>query len=84
MARPLDYLALRDRAQEAESLLGHKIFAEAVAQVRANILVTILASPINDPGILKLHTKAKVLDELVGELKTMVTDLKMARKPEGE
>jgi hypothetical protein len=75
-------LALRDRAQEAESLLGHKIFAEAVAQVRSSILIRILASPINDPEILKLHAKAKALDELIGELKTMVTDLKMAKKPE--
>lgn len=81
MARPLDYLALRDRAQEAESLLGHRIFAEAVAQVRSGILVQILAAPVNDPRILTLHSKAKVLDELIGELKTMVTDLKMA-KPE--
>lgn len=84
MARPLDYLALRDRAQEAESLLGHRIFNDAVAQVRAGILVRILALPINDPEILRLHAKAKALDELIGELKTMVTDLKMARKPEGE
>ncbi len=82
MARPQDYSALRDRAQEAESLLGHRIFADAVAQVRAGILVNILASQVNDPAILTLHMKAKVLDELVGELKTMVTDLKMAKRPE--
>jgi len=81
--RPRDFLALEDRAKEAESLLGHRIFNEAVAKVRANILVRILAAPINDPAILQLQAKAKVLDELIGELKTMVTDVKMAKKPEG-
>ena len=80
MARPQDYLALQDRAQQAESLLGHAIFNEAVEELEAQYLEQLRLQPINSPRVLELHARLKVLQEIVGELRSMVTDVKMARK----
>lgn len=80
MARPQDYLALQDRAQQAESLLGHAIFNEAVEELDAKYLEQLRLQPINSTKVLEIHAKIKVLQEIVGELRSMVTDVKMARK----
>ena len=81
MAR-LDYSALQDRAADAGSLLGHKIFQEAVASLRESILTRLLLLPVGDPKVVELHAKAKLIDEVVAELRSFVTDLKMAKKSE--
>ena len=78
-----DYSALEDRAKEAESLLGHKIFGAAVAELRRSLVLQMLACPMNDPKLLIIHGKAKLLDELVGELKSIANEIKIARRPEG-
>ena len=75
-----DSLEAQDRAREAESLLGHRIFGEAVINMRRSIVERWLALPIGDPKLLELHMKAKVLDELVGELRSFVTEIKIRRQ----
>lgn len=72
----------RDRAEEAQSLLGHAIFNEAVAGLRRSIVERILAAPVGDPKVVELHTKAKILDELVGELRSYVSATKVRRQQE--
>lgn len=72
----------QDRAKEAESLLGHRIFGEAVQSLRRSIVERFLAAPIGDPKLAELHMRAKVLDELVGELRSFVTETKIRRQSE--
>lgn len=83
MDRRQDYSALEDRAKEAESLLGHRIFGAAVSELRRTLVLQILACPANDPKIMSIHAKAKLLDELIGELKSIANEIKMVRRPEG-
>jgi hypothetical protein len=85
MAHQLDFLALEDRAKEAESLLGHAIFGEAVRALRQDYLNRMEACP---PGqseaLLYNHTKLKVLSEVVTSLQTFVNDYKFAAKKQHE
>ena len=78
----MDFLTRKDRAQEAESLLGHRIFGEAVQQLRETYLGQIEALPVNAPGLIHLHTKLKVLAEVVGELRSISADPRFARTNE--
>lgn len=80
MARPQDFSQLRDRAREAHSLLGHSIFNAAVDQLKQTYMQRLLALPAGDPKVIELHAKARMIDELVGELRSMVNDLKFAKK----
>lgn len=82
LARPQDFSRLQDRASEAGSLLGHKVFAEAVEGLKLTYMQRLIALPVGDPKIVELHAKARMLDELVGELRSMVSDLRFAKKPE--
>lgn len=76
----MDPLQERDRAEEAQSLLGHAVFGEAVQGLRKSLLERMIAAPAGDPSIVALHTKAKLLDELVGELRSYVAATKVRRK----
>ena len=85
MAHQLDFLALEDRAKEAESLLGHAVFGEAVRAVRQNYLTEMEACPLGQAERLALaHTKIKVLGDVVSALQTMVADYKFAIKRQKE
>lgn len=75
----MDRLEEEDRAREAGSLLGHRVFVEAVAGLRRSIIERLLVLPAGDPKVSELHTKAKVLDELVGELRSYVAATKVRR-----
>jgi hypothetical protein len=68
-----------ERSQEAESLLGHAIFKDAVLQLRRSIFERLIALPAGDPKVVELHTRAKVLDEIVGELRTIANEIKFRR-----
>jgi hypothetical protein len=72
-----------ERAQEAESLLGHAIFGEAVLELRRSIFERLLAQPIGSDEVVTLHMKAKLLDELVGELRSVVNAIRV-RQPQKE
>lgn len=81
MAR-LDYSVRLDRAAEAQSLLGHRIFGEALASLRLRYMDQIAALPVGSDKIIPLHTKLKLIDEFVGELGAVVADAKIDRKPD--
>ena len=48
-------------------------------QLRRDILAKLLSLPAGDPKVIELHTKAKLLDELVGELRSIANDIKFRR-----
>lgn len=77
---PRDALSRAERAQEAQSLLSHPIFGEAVLILRRSLLERMLAQPAGAPSVIELHTKAKLLDELVGELRVIANDLKFKKR----
>lgn len=81
MAR-LDYSVRLERAQDAQSLLGHRIYGEACAQLRVRWLEAIAALPIGSPKVTEYHTKLKVLDEINGEMGAIIADAKIDRKPD--
>jgi hypothetical protein len=71
-----------ERAQEAQSLLGHIVFGEAVTQLRRTILERLLALPAGSPDVPVLHMKAKMVDEIVGELRSIANEIKFRRQKE--
>lgn len=75
----MDSLTRKDRAQEAESLLGHRIFGEAMLQLKASWHDQIDAMPLNSPQLSIIHTKIKVLEEIVGELRSIVADARFGK-----
>lgn len=81
MAR-LDYSVRLERAQDAQSLLGHRIFGTALVALRTRYMDQIAALPVGSEKIIPLHTKLKLIDEVVGELQAVVVDAKIDRKPE--
>lgn len=78
----MDSWTRKDRAAEAESLLGHRIFGEAMGELRRRYHEQIEALPLGSPGLIQLHTKLKVLDEVVGELRSIVADPRLHRTTE--
>jgi len=76
----MDPLQERDRAEEAQSLLGHAVFDEAVKGLRRSLMERLITAPAGSPEVAALHTKAKLLDELVGELRSYVAATKVRRK----
>lgn len=78
----LDYSVRLERANDAQSLLGHRIFGEALARLRTRYMDQIAALPVASDKIIPLHTKLKLIDEFVGELQAVVVDAKIDRKPE--
>lgn len=78
----LDYSVRLERAQEAQSLLGHRIFGEALANMRLRFMEQIAALPVGSEKVMPLHTKLKLIDELAGELSAIVADAKIDRKPD--
>lgn len=78
----LDYSLLADQAREAESLLGHRIFGLAMDRMKQSLMDQIIALPLGSEKLTHLHTKLKLLDEFRGELKAIVADFRLARKPE--
>jgi hypothetical protein len=77
-------LVLEEQAREAESLLGHRVFQVAVDRMKESLVNVMVSLPAGDPGVSMQHLKLKVLDEVVMELKSIVTRLKMAKPPSGE
>ena len=80
MASRLDFSQRRDRAEEAESLLGHRVFGEAVNQLKQDILQRIESEPIGSPHLSVLHMKLKPVDEVAGMLRAFVADYRLRPK----
>lgn len=82
MGSPVDFSTRRDRAEEATSLLGHRIYGEAIGQLRQNYLDTIAALPIGSDKLPIVHAKIKVLEEVDGELRSIVATFRLTKRPE--
>lgn len=75
----MDRQIREERSQEAESLLGHAIFKEAVTAYRREILERLLATAAGDPKVIELHMEAKVLDKVQGTLRSIANEIKFRR-----
>lgn len=73
---------MQDRAQEAGSLLGHKVFGEAIEELKKDYFIQITELPVGSPKVLEIHAKIRLLDEVVGELKSIVADYEFRRRRE--
>jgi hypothetical protein len=78
----VDSWTRKDRASQAESLLGHRIFGEAMLALRQRYHDQIEALPLGAPGLIQVHTKLKVLEEIVGELRSIIADPRLHRTDE--
>jgi hypothetical protein len=76
----LDYSALRDIGQEAESLLGHKVFGLGVASLKQSYMDQLASFPAGDDRVAAVHTKLRLVDEIVGELKAMASAVRIERR----
>lgn len=74
MDRPPDYWGLRERAEEAKSLLGSPIFGMAIGELRRALMDQLISLPSSDPGIMVAHTKLKVLDDIAAQLQSYVNE----------
>lgn len=79
MDHQLDFLAVQDRAREADSLLGHKVFKEAIEAMRQDLLMQIAGLPLGSERLQLLHVKLKLIDEVVGALRSFVADVQMRK-----
>jgi len=53
-----------------------------VKSLKRTIFEKLLALPAGDQKVVELHTKAKLLDEVVGELRSIANDIKFRRQSE--
>jgi len=53
-----------------------------VTQLRRNLLERLLALPAGSPEVIPLHMRAKMLDELIGELRSIANAIKFRRQKE--
>lgn len=81
MAHQPDFLVLEEKKIQAEALLGHEIFGEAVRALRQHYFERIEACAAGDEARLRIeHLKLKMLAELVSQLQSFVNDYKFAAK----
>ena len=81
MAHQPDFLVLEERKSQAEELLGHPIFGEAVRALRQSYFERIESCSAGDEARLRIeHLKLKMLAELVSQLQQFVNDYKFAAK----
>jgi hypothetical protein len=73
----MDRLQLEERAGAAQQQLFDPVFQEAVSSLRRTLVERLLVLPAGDPRVAELHTMAKLLDELVGELRSYVAATKV-------
>jgi hypothetical protein len=78
--RPPDYWGKRERAEEAQSLLGSPIFGMAVARLRAEYIDQMIACQPGDVNLALVHAKLKIIDEVIGQLKSYVDDEKFKQR----
>jgi hypothetical protein len=76
----VDRQELEERASNAQELLGYPVFQEAVTSLRRTLVERLLVLPAGDPKVVELHTMAKLLDEVVGELRSYVAATKVRRQ----
>ena len=74
---------LDERAAEAKFVLNNPVFLEAVAGLREQYIKNLMASGIGSELATMSHAKMVVLEELIAQIGSAITDQRMAkqRKP---
>jgi hypothetical protein len=74
---------LDERASEAKSILNNIIFQEAVDGLRKQFIQTLMGSGIGSEDAMVAHAKIVVLEELIAQIGSAITDQRMTkqRKP---
>lgn len=72
-------MAAQDRAREADSLLGHKVFKEAIEAMRQDLVIQIIGLQLGSERLPILHVKLKLIDEVVGALRSFVADVQLRK-----
>lgn len=77
--RPQDYWGLREKAEEAESVLGSPIFGIACGELRVSWMDRLVSLPPGDPEVAVIHIKLKVLDEIRGQLQHQINEVQFRK-----
>jgi len=71
---------LDERAAEAKFVLGNEIFQEAIENLRKKHLQTMMSTKVGSPESIESHAMLKVIEELISELQSAITDQKMVKQ----
>ena len=71
---------LDERAAEATFLVNHPLLKEAFATLRAQYVNQITESLAGSPDLISAHAKVQVLREVEANIRSIITDKKMADK----
>jgi len=74
---------LDERASEAKFILNNPLFVEAVESLREQYITSLMASSIGSEQADMCHAKMVVLEELIAQIGSAITDQRMTkqRKP---
>ena len=74
---------LDERASEARFILNNVVFLEAIADLRKQYIDTLMSSGIATEEAMVSHAKMVVLEELIAQIGSAITDQRMTkqRKP---
>ena len=78
--KPRDMEDIRQEAHLARNLLSSDGFRTVVEILRARYVNEIIMYPTGDPNVAVAHAKIRAIDEIIGELKSMVIGEKVAEK----
>ena len=70
-------LELDERSAEAKFILNHPLFGETMTILRNRYISELISSPIGSEKSTVCHAKLVILDDIVGQFKTVITDQKM-------
>ena len=74
---------LDERAAEAKFILNNVIFIEAIEELRKQFIQALMSSGIGSEDAMVAHAKIVVLEELIAQIGSAITDQRMTkqRKP---
>jgi hypothetical protein len=71
---------LDERATEAKFILNNPVFQEAIEELRKSYIQTLMGSGIATEEAMVSHAKMIVLEELIAQIGSAITDQKMTRQ----
>ena len=78
--KPRDMEEIRQEAHLARSVLSSEGFKLVVETLRTRYVNQIIMLNTGDPAVSVAHAKIRAIDEIIGELKSMVIGEKVAAK----
>jgi hypothetical protein len=80
MTQKLDPLQVQERAHEAQSIIDSPVFKEAHLALRKQYFNDLLQAPVYDLTARQAHARLRALEDVIGQLKSFVTEDKMAKR----